>query len=83
MQELIEAFSIEGISKSPSIFDEPKMRWLNSLYIKEMPPQDFAKASKPYYDALGLKDKFDYAALDGLLQSRVEILSDIPEKLKF
>lgn len=83
MRELIEAFSIEGISKSPSIFDEPKMRWLNSLYIKEMPPQAFAKKSKPYYDALGLESKFDYETLDKLLQSRVEIMSDIPEKLKF
>lgn len=83
MQELLEAFSIEGLSKSPSIFDEPKMRWLNSLYIKEVPAQDFAKLSKPYYDKLELNGKFDYAILNKLLQSRIEILSDIPEKLKF
>lgn len=83
MQELVEAFSIEGLSKSPSIFDEVKMRWLNSLYIKELPQEEFAKLSKPYYDKMGLGGKYDYAVLDKLLQSRVEIMSDIPEKLKF
>ncbi|HEY8423216.1 MAG TPA: glutamate--tRNA ligase, partial [Clostridia bacterium] len=83
MQDLVEAFSIEGLSKSPSIFDENKMRWLNSLYMKELPKEEFAKLSKPYYDALGLAGKYDYELLDKLLQSRLEILSEIPEKLKF
>jgi glutamyl-tRNA synthetase len=33
--ELIKAFSIKGISKSPSIFDIEKLEWLNSNYIRE------------------------------------------------
>jgi glutamyl-tRNA synthetase len=82
MRELIEAFSIEGLSKSPSIFDEAKMRWLNSLYLKELPQDEFSKLSRPYYDELGLGG-YDYAVLDKLLRSRIEIMSDIPQKLKF
>ena len=29
MEELIEKFSISGLSKSSAIFDEAKMKWLN------------------------------------------------------
>ena len=36
MEELIEKFSISGLSKSSSIFDEAKMKWLNGEYIKEL-----------------------------------------------
>ena len=31
-QELIESFSLEGISKSPAIFDIPKLKWMNGEY---------------------------------------------------
>ena len=36
MDELIEKFSISGLSKSSAIFDEAKMKWLNGEYIKEL-----------------------------------------------
>lgn len=83
MQELIEQFDVEGISKSPSIFDEAKMRWLNGEYIKEMSVDDFVKVAKPYFDQSKVKDKYDYKALAKLLIPRVEILSEIPEKVNF
>lgn len=83
LDELKQLFSIEGLSKSPSIFDEPKMRWLNSLYIKELPFEEFAVKATPYYDNLGFGGKFDYNKITALLQPRIEIFSDIPEKVKF
>lgn len=83
MQDLIEQFDVEGISKSPSIFDEAKMRWLNGEYIKEMSADDFVKVAKPYFDQSKIKDKYDYKALAKLLIPRVEILSEIPEKVNF
>lgn len=83
LDELKQLFSLDGLSKSPSIFDEQKMRWLNSLYIKELSPEAFTKKAEPYYDSLGFKGKYDYNKLTSLLQSRVEILSDITEKAKF
>jgi glutamyl-tRNA synthetase len=30
--EMIELFDLSGISKSPSIFDDVKLRWLNGEY---------------------------------------------------
>lgn len=34
ISELIKEFSIEGVSKSPAIFNEKKLEWMNSQYIK-------------------------------------------------
>nr|MCR4661633.1 glutamate--tRNA ligase [Clostridia bacterium] len=83
MEELINDFSIEGVSKSPAIFDEVKMRWLNGQYIKEMDFDTFMKYATPYFEKSIIKDKYDYAKFGKLLQSRIEIFSEIPEKVKF
>ena len=83
MDELIEKFSIEGLQKSSSIFDETKMRWLNSLYIKEMSAKDFHAAAMPYYQKYCPDKGVDYEYLSELLQTRVETLSDIKERAAF
>ncbi|MBQ6570613.1 MAG: glutamate--tRNA ligase, partial [Clostridia bacterium] len=48
LAELIEAFDISGISKSPAIFDPEKLRWLNAEYIRCMSLEDFHAAALPY-----------------------------------
>ncbi|MEA2307767.1 MAG: glutamyl-tRNA synthetase [Thermoleophilaceae bacterium] len=37
-EELIERFSLERVSKSPAVFDEQKLRWMNGHYVRQMPP---------------------------------------------
>ena len=83
MDELIQKFSIEGLQKSSSIFDETKMRWLNSLYVKEMSAEAFHAAALPYYNEYYPNKNIDYKYLSELLQSRVEVLSDIKERAAF
>jgi glutamyl-tRNA synthetase len=34
--ELIEHFTLERVSKSPAVFDEQKLRWMNGRYQREM-----------------------------------------------
>ena len=80
---LIELFDVDGISKSGSIFDEVKMKWLNSLYIKELDSERFATLAKPWYDQSVIAGKYDYQKWNVLLQSRIETFSDILEKVKF
>jgi glutamyl-tRNA synthetase len=83
MEELIEAFDVDGISKSGSIFDEVKMRWLNSLYIKELPFDEFVQRATPYFEASKVAGKFDYKKLSKLLQGRGEVFSDIAPMIDF
>lgn len=81
-EELKSKFDISGINKSPSIFDPQKLSWLNSQYIKEMTPQQFADYAAPWIDDCYLKD-FDRALVCKLVQGRVETFAEIPDKLRF
>ncbi len=83
LDELISNFSLDGISKSPSIFDETKMKWLSGEYIKEMPYEDFKILAIPFLSKSSVYNKFDTDKLLNLVKNRVQILSEIPEKLEF
>ena len=83
MQELIEAFDTDGISKSASIFDEAKMRWMSGEYLKAMSEEEFFEASREWIERAIEGKEFDVKELASLMHTRVDILSEIPEKLKF
>ena len=68
---------------SPKDFDEAKMRWLNQLYVKELPFEKFMEYARPYFDKSCAKGKYDYDKLGRILMSRVEIFSEIPDKVAF
>lgn len=79
MAEMVENFDLTGISKSQSIFDEVKCRWLNGEYLKAMSDEEFVTRATPFLSD-DLK-KFDVNKLCRLLKSRVEILSEVNDKL--
>ena len=83
LDELIALFNVDGISKSSSIFDEAKMRWLNAEYIKELTPEEFHRFATPYYEDSKIKGLYDYNKLSNLLMKRTEVLSDIPSLVDF
>jgi len=83
LNDLIDAFSLEGISKSPSIFDEVKMKWLSGEYIKAMSDEEFALRAEPFFKQSKTYGKYDALKLASLLKTRVEIFSEIPSKIDF
>ena len=83
LQELTDNFSLEGISKSPSIFDDVKLRWLSGEYIKEMSVEQFKEESKPFLMQSKAYGKYDEDKLIALVKSRVQIYSEIPSKIDF
>ena len=48
LPELVKAFDMTGISKSPAIFDRQKLDHFNAVYLRGMAPEAFAKAAEPY-----------------------------------
>jgi len=79
LEEFVSAFDLKGISKSPAIFDEVKMRAMNAAYIRALPPDEFIKAAKPYIGEYPV----DYGILCAALQPRTETLGDIPPQVDF
>jgi glutamyl-tRNA synthetase len=41
-EELVERFSLERVTPSPSQFDYQKLDWMNGVYLRELPPAEFA-----------------------------------------
>ncbi len=85
LDELVKAFSIEGISKSPSIFDYKKLLWFNQEYFRRMSPEEFTELCRPRFEAVlpQRAEGWDHALLAGLLQARLEKLTDIPAQIGF
>lgn len=82
LKELEESFTIEGINKSPSIFDKTKLKWMNGEYIKKMSVGDFSRLAEPYINKI-LGGRFDPYKIGAILQKRVDILTEIPDFLDF
>jgi len=40
--ELIQRFSLERVSSSPSQFDYQKLDWMNGVYLRELSPEEYA-----------------------------------------
>ncbi len=83
LKELEKAFDINGLSKSPSIFDIKKLTWMNGEYIKAMEADTFYSTIESR-----LKDAVKNTALDlkkiaALLQKRLETLNDIARLVDF
>ncbi|MGE5496362.1 MAG: glutamate--tRNA ligase [Burkholderiales bacterium] len=82
LEELIEAFDISGLSKSPAIFDVEKLTWMNAQYIRALDKQDFIDRAMPYFKQCGAEG-FDLNLIADLVQPRLETLAEIPQKLAF
>ena len=44
-EELIERFTLERVSRNPARFDEVKLRWLNGVYIRELPVEELSRGA--------------------------------------
>ena len=83
LAELEECFDLEGLSKSPSIFDMVKMNWFNSEYIKKLSPEKFLEYATPWLAKVLDPAKFDFKRIAELLQARTEVLNQIPGMVDF
>ena len=83
LQEMIDAFDIHGISKSPAIFDTVKLRFLNGEYIRALTPEQFHDMALPWIRKGVKREDVDTGLIASLLQPRCEVLGDIPEQLDF
>jgi glutamyl-tRNA synthetase len=54
--ELIRNFSLEKVSKSPAVFDEQKLRWMNGRYLRELAPDDLTARLEHLTGRSGLGD---------------------------
>lgn len=83
LDELVENFSIDGISKSPAVFDYDKLLWFNGEVIRAMPQEEFLQSAMPYFRQLFPEGERRWDVLAGVLQPRVTKLCEIPGMIGF
>ncbi len=83
LEELIKEFDIQGLSKSPAIFDPMKLKAINGKYIKALSPERFADYAIPYIKQSVKREDVDLMEIAELLQARTELFTDIPEAVDF
>ena len=82
MDELKKSFSMEGLSKSPAVFDYEKLKWFNSEYIKKLPDEEYEKKALPILDEI-CAESVDKKKLAELLHSRIATFAEIREMSDF
>jgi len=83
LPELVEAFDVTRINKSPGIFDVDKLTWFNAEYIRRMDKEEYLKMVTPWFDKVLAGRGIDYPRLAELMQERTEIFSQVPEMVAF
>ena len=84
MQELIEQFSLERVSKSGAKFDYEKGKWFNHQYLQLKSNDELAEQFMPYLEAKGVSaDATVVAKVVGLTKDRVNFVSELWEQVNF
>ncbi|MEE1184367.1 MAG: glutamate--tRNA ligase, partial [Paludibacteraceae bacterium] len=84
MDELIEAFSLERVSKSGAKFDYEKGKWFNHEYLIRKSDEELATLLMPTLVEKGINtDLSTLAAVVGITKVRCNFISDFWNQIKF
>lgn len=88
MDELIDNFSLDRVSKNPAIFDDAKLNWMNSCYIKKTEIDRLTKLAIPHFINSGyLKDEPDAEQFEWLkkvvlsLRDGISYIAELKDKV--
>jgi len=94
LAELVEKFSLEGVSKSGAVYDTQKLDHLGNYYMRERATAEIVDLSLPYVTRAGFVQEGELEREDGrmkkmvekmieLEQPRMEHLSQVAEKVRY
>jgi glutamyl-tRNA synthetase len=88
-RELIDAFSLEGISGGNAVFNVEKLDWMNGQYLARMPLEELAETLGPLLRDAGLRRGTDagdgpgwFGRVLDLVRPRARRLTDFVEQLR-
>ncbi len=82
LDELKQMFTIDGVSKSPAVFDFEKLLWFNGEYIHKLTDDEFLPIVTPFIKT-EIPANINKHRMLSLLKTRISKLSDIDEKMAF
>lgn len=88
LEELVQEFTLERVGKSPSIFDQEKLDWMNGHYIRNLPLGDVASYAQEFIKNKQLakailKDQAYYLQVIACVRGRLKRLDEVEEEINF
>jgi glutamyl-tRNA synthetase len=78
-EELVERFTLERVGKSAAVFDYDKLRHLNGLYLRALPPEEYADRLVAYLREQGYEwDEALVRKVAPLVQEKIATLGEFP-----
>jgi len=82
--ELVDRFSLERVGASPATFDYQKLDWMNGVYVRALPPGEFAERLAAYLQERGIDWDVDLVRRAApLVQEKIETLGKFPDFARF
>jgi glutamyl-tRNA synthetase len=79
-EELVERFTLERVGKSAAVFDYDKLRHLNGVYLRALPPEEYADRLVAYLREQGYDwDEQLVRRSAPLVQEKIATLGEFPE----
>ena len=86
VSEIIQLFELEKLGKSPAVFDDEKLSWMNGEYIRAMDLKELAARIRPFVEKAGYNpdvhgEKWFFDVL-GTVRNNLKVLADIGPHLE-
>lgn len=81
-EELIRLFRLEDLGKSPGVWDQDKLLWLNGYYLRAKTPRELAELVLPFFREAGLEAELDerFVRIVELYRERAATLVEMLDK---
>ena len=77
LQDIIDNFTLDRITKSAAIFDQDKLMWMNGVYIRDLPAVELAGRMAKYIPwSLDAEEQDYLGRIAPLVQERLKRLDD-------
>jgi glutamyl-tRNA synthetase len=82
--ELVERFTLDRVGASPAAFDYEKLDWMNGVYLRELPPAEYADRLVGYLRERGIDWDGDLVRkASPLVQEKIAKLGEFPDYAGF
>jgi glutamyl-tRNA synthetase len=77
--ELVERFTLDRVGPSPAVFDYAKLDWMNGVYLRALPPGEYADVLVAYLREQGYEwDEQRVRKVAPLVQEKIATLGEFP-----
>ncbi|MDB3868505.1 glutamate--tRNA ligase [Candidatus Marinimicrobia bacterium] len=83
LDELISEFSLERIHMSGAIFNQEKLSWMNSQYLKNLPLQEVIEYAKPFITLDISTDDEKFNQVIDFARNRISYLTELDDEIKY